>query len=600
MMPRISSIPQKTDLSLLADEKYDQYYETPSGKKFTLYFTNWGIYGRAFPPSKLAIDYIPELSYAFFDVKPNGDIASVDTWADFEKRFVSSPEGVEPLDNWNTNEAVYGCFGQFLKLKKQGKKFNLTLSLGGWTLSKYFSSAVLPENRINFINNIMNFLNKYPIFCGISLDWEYITSDGVNYGNGGNEVRLEDADNFRIFVQLLRQRLNSDNKSHYEIAVCCSARPEMAENMKAKELAPYISMFHIMTYDSADGSWGETTTAHHTNLKKTSYAKYSVEDAVDAYIKEGVPSTKIMIGVAFYSRGFSNTDGPGKPASGGSPDQSWEKGIVDYKDLPKPGAVEYWDPQALAPFSYDSARKVYNSYDNVNSVYEKCKYVWEKNLKGCLIWEASGDHPFNNSRSLTKALYDYLIKGDPRTMPAPALPPLFNQSTPNPTPTPTPTPNPIPPTPSPTPTPTPTPIPLPPVGVRPWADNTSYNIGDLVTSAGKVYSCLQAHRSNIGWKPELTTDILWKISNLPPPQPTPTPVPVPTPTPVPVPVPTPVPTPTPVPVPTPTPTPTPMPVPTPKPKPDHCDYCHRKIKSIKFSTNVDFSNIEFIYEDETN
>lgn len=257
-MPFISSVPSKKkseEFNILA-EKYDQYHETETGKKFSLYFTNWGIYGREFPPSKLPIDYIPEIAYAFFDVKQNGDIVSGDAWADFDKRFTTAPEGVLPLDNWNTNQAFYGCFGQFLKLKQQGKKFNLTLSLGGWTWSKYFSSAVLPENRVNFINNLMNLFNKYPIFCGVSLDWEYPTAnDSQNYGNVGNEVRHEDADNFRIFIQLLRLRLDNDNKKHYKISIACSGNPVVAKKFKVDELHPYVDEFHIMTYDYQNFLW---------------------------------------------------------------------------------------------------------------------------------------------------------------------------------------------------------------------------------------------------------------------------------------------------------------------------------------------------------
>src|SRR3712207_8610130 len=45
--------------------------------------------------------------------------------------------------------------------------------------------------------------------------------------------------------------------------------------------------------------------------------------------------------------------------------------------LPRPGAVEYWDHQAKAAYSYDAQMKILNSYDTPASIAEKCKYVWE-------------------------------------------------------------------------------------------------------------------------------------------------------------------------------------------------------------------------------
>ena len=96
-MPRNTMIPYKeNNLRILSEPSYDNYNETATKKKFTLYFTNWGIYARGCPPSKLPIDKIPEISYAFFNVNADGTLASGDEWADFNKRFVTADEGVAP------------------------------------------------------------------------------------------------------------------------------------------------------------------------------------------------------------------------------------------------------------------------------------------------------------------------------------------------------------------------------------------------------------------------------------------------------------------------------------------------------------------------
>jgi chitinase len=111
---------------------------------------------------------------------------------------------------------------------------------------------------------------------------------------------------------------------------------------------------------------------------------------------------------------------------------SWEKGTVDYKSLPIAGAQEYIDPESKGAYSYDPVKRVLNTYDNRESIIEKCRIIYEKNLGGMLIWENSADKPFSDPRSLVSTIKSNLTHGRPsNTTPAP---------TPMPTPAPTPTP----------------------------------------------------------------------------------------------------------------------------------------------------------------
>jgi chitinase len=213
----------------------------------------------------------------------------------------------------------------------------------------------------------------------------------------------------------------------------------------------------MMTYDFLDGAWGQggPASGHHTNLTKSPYVPYSTDDAAKAMLKLGVEPKKIFIGVAFYSRGFSGTDGLGKPYTGGSTDRTWDAGSVDYKFLPLPGSTELWDPVANAAYSYDPKKRVLNSYDEIRSVKLKCEYVHNHNLGGILIWEASADHVFDHPRSLMKVMYENLTHGGGDSKPTPPEPTPPEPAPPKPTP-----PKPTPPKPTP-PKPTP-PKPTPP------------------------------------------------------------------------------------------------------------------------------------------
>jgi len=345
----------------------------------------WSTYQRNVQVKDIPKD-VTDICYAFWGVDKDGNIYSLDSWGDLEKRFVGV-DGVSPPDSWNDVQPYYGNFGQFRKLKQSGRKFNLQLTLGGWTGSGTFSDAVSTPSKIsNFVSSITKFLKTYDIFNGLCFDWEYLSNDGVNYGKDGNVARREDFNNFVTFINLLRKQLPKE----IMLSFCVGAFPEKVK-FPIETLHPLFERILVMTYDFHDGAWGETQTMHHTNPRKSSKSKWSCEEAADFFIAKGVPRQKVFIGGAFYSRGFSNTNGLCQPASGGSTDMSWEQGIVDYKDLPRPGAKEYFDDEAKAPYTYDPVKRVFNSYDNERSLQEKCKIIAEKNLGGICIWETSGD-----------------------------------------------------------------------------------------------------------------------------------------------------------------------------------------------------------------
>ena len=377
-------------------------------KSFTVYHTEWSTYGRNYQVCDLPINFIPAISYAFVNVDASGNVMIADPYATIEKRFTD--KGVLPLDNWNENGPFYGNFNQFLKLKQQGIPYKLTLAVGGWTFSKHFSSAVLPANQGNFVHSLVQLCLKYPIFDGISLDWEYLSNDNTNYGNPGNSTHPNDEQHFISFLVLLRQELTRHGLN-FIISFCCAADPLKAK-FNVKAINDLVDELHIMTYDFHSGNWGETITAHQSNTYPCSYAKLSVLDSVQAYLRLGASSEKIMIGVVAYSRGFSNTNGLGHSAQGGSTDKTWEEGIVDYKCLPLPGAQEYYDDKAGATYSYDPQKRILNSYDSPASIKAKCKLVHDMNLKGCLLWESSGDYPINHPKSVIAAMHKYLIKND--------------------------------------------------------------------------------------------------------------------------------------------------------------------------------------------
>lgn len=379
-----------------------------SKKEIVAYFGSWKIYAAGYNIANVPADKITTLVYSFVNVDSQGNLLLTDQWADTDKRFSDPGTFVTSADSWNgPQREYYGNFGQMKDLKAKYPNLKIEVALGGWTLSKNMSDAVLPQNQQNFCNSVLAFLQKYTFFTGVTIDWEYPSSSGKNYGNDGNVSRTDDPKNFLLFVQKLKSVLG--NK--YDISSCFSADPKKLDF----DLKPFVSLFKrfdVMTYDMNSSSWGDKITGHNTNVLPASYCSFSVTGAVDCMLQKGVPSEKIVIGVAAYSRGFANSKGPGTPCSGTVTDMSYEQGVVNYKALPLPGAIEYFDPIAIASYTYDENKQFVNSYDSTITAAIKSKLVNDRNLGGVIMWELAGDFGVTNSNSLIAQLYKGLVFKD--------------------------------------------------------------------------------------------------------------------------------------------------------------------------------------------
>jgi chitinase len=168
---------------------------------------------------------------------------------------------------------------------------------------------------------------------------------------------------------------------------------------------------------------------------------------VDVYINSGMPANKICIGAAIYGRGWSGVpaDNNGLFQSFASvPQGTWDDGtsgatgVFDYKDvmerLRSGQATRFWDSEVHAAWLY-GADGTMISYDDVQSVTDKCNFVNDKQLAGIMVWELSGD---DQSDSLVSTIFQGLSGGggggDGGSPPPPSDPNPPPPSDPNPPP----------------------------------------------------------------------------------------------------------------------------------------------------------------------
>jgi chitinase len=387
------------------------------------YFIQWGIYGRNYLVRDVAASGSAErltvLNYAFGNVAPDaaGNVVCKlgDEWADYQRPWTAA-ESVDGQEvTWP--RPLLGNFQQLRALKERHPQLKVLISLGGWTWSKYFSDAALTDaSRSRFVASCIDLFVKGNIpdpgwggmggpgaaagvFDGIDLDWEWPGSEG----NAGNIIRAEDKANFTKLVDEFRDQLdelgNATRRDYLLTAFLPAAPAKIDAGFEVDAIFDGLDFATVQGYD-LHGAW-EPTTNHQSNLyaseKDPSSPRFSVADTVEAYLDRGAPAGELVVGVPFYSRGWTGVAPAGKglyqPASGAAPG-TWEPGVDDYKVVKGrlgQGFERFWDGKAFAAWLFDGT--TFWTFDDPKVMKHKAQFVRNNGLGGLMFWELSGDTP---------------------------------------------------------------------------------------------------------------------------------------------------------------------------------------------------------------
>ncbi|WP_314576141.1 glycosyl hydrolase family 18 protein [Enterococcus gilvus] len=275
------------------------------------------------------------------------------------------------------------------EIKKLFPDLSISISIGGWGAEGFSSAVSSFQNRDTFSSNIVNFIRKCQ-FDGVDIDWEYPGSS-----ISGIKSNKADAENFELFLKLLREKLNSENKK-YSLSAAIGADKELIDNLAVNgeyNYAQYLDSINVMTYDLR-GSWTHIT-GHHTNLYPypNSNDLLSVEQAVDQLLIHHIPSKKIIVGSAAYSRDWYHIKNTNSASAVGEYAGSNGTHTTSYDDLvlllKKNPNNYHWDQNAQAPYYFDG--KIFMSFEDKKSIEHKAKFIREKQLGGIMLWELSLD-----------------------------------------------------------------------------------------------------------------------------------------------------------------------------------------------------------------
>lgn len=325
-----------------------------------------GGYRGLIPTDSIDIWRLSHINYAFVDIKDNRAWLHNEATDTTNLRKLSGLKGINP-------------------------ELKVLISIGGWTWSKNFSDAVLTDTSTqHFASSAVAIVSKYNL-DGVDIDWEYPGMIGDS-----NTYRPEDKQGYTNLFRYLREDLDSLGKiTHlkYYITTAVGGSQDYIDHTEMDKVQQYTDYINVMSYDYAGGS--DSLSNHHTNLFVSSgdTNQYSADRSIQSFLAAGVPPSKIVIGIAFYGKGWQMISNANnglyqralKGARGG--------GFTFLKDsvIDKNGFSRYWDNRARAAYLFNEGKKIFISYDDEESVAEKCKYVKKHHLAGAMFWEYFSD-----------------------------------------------------------------------------------------------------------------------------------------------------------------------------------------------------------------
>ena len=443
--PVRATVNSNTDFAPNAVQQSAQKYRN------VMYYGDWSIWGGqgSFYPKDIPADQLTHLNFAFVDFDAQGVLKFTDKDA-----ATGHPLGNAGVTYGDVNG---GILNAFQVLKSENPNLKIGVSLGGWSKSGDFSViAANPSIRANFVKNVMAFI-KYTNMDFVDIDWEYPASlrdpDKVDNTNdeGTTKATPADKENFITLLQDLKNALNKQGAElgkTYELSVAIPAgKAKVDEGIDVAKLFNVVDFANIMTYDMA-GAWS-TVSGHQTALYTNPNSPFkgeclSVDESVNYYIANGAKPEKIVIGAAYYTRGWEKVsnngpdaanpglfgtaavvnkdadltptpgalnEAPIKNGEGGRAGGVWSYNALSQLKSKYTGLKEYWDDSAKAPYLYNETTGAFFTYDNARSIQEKAKYVKEHNLGGMIAWMASQDAKTTSTKrdELTKVTKEALF-----------------------------------------------------------------------------------------------------------------------------------------------------------------------------------------------
>ena len=195
----------------------------------------------------------------------------------------------------------------------------------------------------------------------------------------------------------LRQALDAEGRRQnrrYLLTLAAGAFPDFVGQTEMDKVQAVVDFVNLMAYDFRTS---DPIAGHHANLylHPADDKKLSVDSAVRDFIAAGVPAAKIVVGIPFYGRAWTEIQGEGtglyQPGSRPTDRIETKYGPMSTTLIDRAGFVRMWDGQAQAPYLWNKETRTFISYEDPESLRLKGAYILEKGLAGAMFWEYYND-----------------------------------------------------------------------------------------------------------------------------------------------------------------------------------------------------------------
>lgn len=287
---------------------------------------------------------------------------------------------------------IIAVLEQVLAVRNHGVRVVLSIQGYGSDGVNFSRAASTDEGRKKLAQSMLNVIETYHL-DGIDIDWEY-----PGY-NTGTSVSVDKA-NYTLLCKQINETLKKAN-SDYLVTAAIPGGGNGPYRFDLGNVSKYLDYIHIMTYDLQNGS----KATHHSALYDSSatMSGCSVASSVNTYLANGVPASKIVIGLAFYGKRTSASS-LGGTARGGYKALVYDVIVKDYLSRLNKDVEYGFDEIAQAPYLIDKTNGYFITYEDERSITAKCEYAIKNNIGGVMIWELGED----TSCSLIKEVYNNL------------------------------------------------------------------------------------------------------------------------------------------------------------------------------------------------
>lgn len=286
-----------------------------------------------------------------------------------------------------------GRYFDFNKLKIEHPHLVTLLSVGGASAKNggFIQVVNSPETMKLFSRNVAIYLRDRD-FDGIDVDWEW--PDDIY------------KDRYTVLLQTMRDEFNKEavrtSKTRLLISIAVAVGEEtIAKSYNITEISKHVDFIQVMAYDF-HGPWSDVTSFSSPLYSRRSNTKFnqqlSQQWATDRWISGGAPRDKLILGLTGVANTFTlanrTATGVGSPVAGPGRTGPYlgRGGHATYYrvcEMIRNGAVHRFDEEQQMAYAYFEDQ--WFGYSNQQSMKEKVKFAYSRNIAGVMFWSMEMD-----------------------------------------------------------------------------------------------------------------------------------------------------------------------------------------------------------------